>query len=52
MEKVYENQEYLIYSDGMYYFVFFKEDTKINGWEMTEYYFTSSSLEECLYYIE
>ena len=52
MELIYETQDYLIYSYGMYYYVYFKEDTKVDGWEMTEYFFTSSSLNECLYYIQ
>jgi len=52
MEKVFENLDYEIYSDGMYYYVYLKEDTNVIGWEMTEYTFTSSSLDECLYYVQ
>ena len=52
MERVFENLEYEIYSDGMYYYVYLKEDTQEIGWEMSEYYFTSSYLAECLYYVQ
>ena len=51
MEIVWENGDYLIYSDGAYYYVYQRQDV-LNGYALTEFFFSSSSLEECFYYTE
>lgn len=52
MEKIWENNDYLIYSDGAFYYVFQRQDVMKSGWELTEYFFCSSSLAECKSYTE
>ena len=50
MEKVWENDVFVIFSDGEAYFVYQAQDLDVIGWELTLYFFTSPSLDECMYY--
>lgn len=52
MEMVWENDEYIIYSDGAYYYVYQRQDVLDAGYALTEFFFSSSSLKECFYYTE
>ena len=51
MEKVWENDDFIIFNDGEYFYVYQRQDV-VDGWELTEFFFCSSSLEECFYYTE
>ena len=50
MEMVWENDDYIIYSDGAIYYAYQRQDVINAGWELTEYFFCSPSLCECLVY--
>jgi len=52
MEKVWESDNYLIYSDGAYYYAYQRQDVIDDGLELSAFFFYSSSLQECLIYTE
>jgi len=51
MKLVWENDDYLIFSDGSYYYAYQRIDV-INGKELSDFFFCSPSLCECLVYTE
>ncbi len=46
------NDNYVIYSDGDIYYVYQVGDLDVIGGELDLYFFSSPSLDECMYYTQ
>ena len=51
MEKVWESNDYVIYSDGETYYLYQRQDLIRTQWDLSEFFFLSCSFKECLEYV-